>query len=591
MKKKLVITAVVLVVFWFTGGAWICQIVGKSLLRDGLLPVERAASWTIADLADHPPTDELYTGYRLVRLSAMSPFFSDTTLVIRLSRLAVPAAMMSSAIRENMPLDYGSGNREAWEEVINWLDDNREDIDELLVRVNLRLDDFDEPMESHIIDMATLGHGGVLALRDFQVGSFQYVEVLGEDGQQRWSAPVDFLGQDGLTNRLAVAPNYLFLRGFDPENREPTTEMFSLNDGEHSFRLFPTDRVRPYLDPLFSGAAIAATDEHLVQLSAESINEFNITAIDLGSGRVAWQTSLPSSTYSPRIISLNQEFLVVDGFPSTVMLSMADGQLTTVDDRDRCSLVDQQLFCTGNGFGIRQISLPNLVPTNIELLTHFEELNCHPNTTGIGGEYEGAVVLAIDCDGMGLFKSLLLFLDPQTSTYIGHMDLEPYFAPDDFLSDFARYFPAHSVLSGELPRYVPLRVRHREETWHVIIVDLQERAVVWESLPQPDLLFWDLFYANGLHFITRGNSLLVWDSQSARFSAAIRIGEGSSVYEFQPYHLTSDGLIVFGDHEWVVLDPTTLIPPSSDTELSIEPILDELAAYFGFTAGRALIPE
>lgn len=134
-----------------------------------------------------------------------------------------------------------------------------------------------------------------------------------------------------------------------------------------------------------------------------------------------------------------------------------------------------------------------------------------------------------------------------------------------------RRYPEATPLGGEVPRFVPVQLEKAQPNGVlpslVVMLDLEAGREVWRSAAREQLAGLRLM-RRGVHtvlFEPEGGLLGLLDGETGRLVGAVALGtlDGGVL----PGQLGEDGLWVFGEDAWALLDPETLVPVGSSGEV------------------------
>lgn len=161
-----------------------------------------------------------------------------------------------------------------------------------------------------------------------------------------------------------------------------------------------------------------------------------------------------------------------------------------------------------------------------------------------------------------------------------------------YMEDLYHIRPEFNPLIGAQTRFAPLIFplqeprkdtniyRNRSAMAELIMLDVQELEVAWNSLPQEDLYDWeiirngDLYYLNG-----RGGYIALFDGNSSELQTAVFIPGAPNL---RSYMFSKDKIWVTYDHGWCVLDAKNLrVVMKSDKDFEPADVADEIRLKFG----------
>jgi hypothetical protein len=140
---------------------------------------------------------------------------------------------------------------------------------------------------------------------------------------------------------------------------------------------------------------------------------------------------------------------------------------------------------------------------------------------------------------------------------------------------------------GRLADFVPLVLSaHEVDELRLVVVDMANGALAWESEPQADLLFYQLYRGSGSqHFLGNGSRIVALDGGSGQVTAAVDVVHQTSL----SLHAAEGRLWIYSmdwqrmnDLPWAVLDGLTLaVVARGNAELQPVDTTAETIAWLG----------
>lgn len=377
------------------------------------------------------------------------------------------------------------------------------------------------------------------------------------------------VSDDLITIKVTDSDTFAQLLAFDLETGEERWQSPRIDfaQGEGSFMMPVVPGARPYTD-----------GKQLLHGDANG-ERYLLVARKAADGAISWEHEVNSGM---RDLVFTADAVAYRADSSWIFLSRDSGEDGRQVNAYAAACSDAERFVTWDGDQLISVdwSAPDFTVTSKPLPSEGIPLYC--------GLRDGSPVFTVAHRWADLVERRfeLVAVDPNTASVTWRLGLGPW-EPSSIAGSRDNDTPEAHPLRGTLTDFVPVLLgTHGSDGVKLVVLDMIEHELAWESTPRAELLHSDVFRGRGAqYFLADSGRVAAFDGNTGKLTAAIKVGHESS----RAFHAVDGQLWLFSMAwgrmdalPWVRLDGTTLEPlAAGNEEFRPRVITDEFADWLG----------